>query len=346
MPSGELVTGEDGQDVRTIRPAGGASTACAGGGGAGERHASAVARAGPPGAPHGHPLPPTTVWLLDAPECPAYDRFVARHPAGTLYHTLAWRDALLGRRAGQAVYLVAMRGDEVVGVLPAFEAGGGADGRRLVSLPHTPAGGLLVRDDAAADVLRSRAMELAERRGATGFFIRRFVPASAPRRAGASPGWLCVSVADLLERAGGGGSPAGVRFDDQELGAGACGGPWRWDRGWLPAPLPPAWSALNPLHLTFARSWAGVAPPAAAWLSFGRHAHVLAWQAGGSRAAFWALLRDVAGRAAGGGATRIDFPLDHGATADLPWRKPGVPVAVSGEAPLLSAPMAPPPRPR
>ncbi len=84
-----------------------------------------------------------TVWLIDEPGCDAYARFVDRHPDATLYHTQAWGDALAAESGCEPLYLAAMRGDDVAAVFPLFEQRDIWRRRRMLSLPMTPAAGLL-----------------------------------------------------------------------------------------------------------------------------------------------------------------------------------------------------------
>ena len=96
----------------------------------------------------------------------AYTAFVAARPEATLYQTLAWRD-VVARVFGHAPrYLVAERGGEVVGVLPAFEVRYPLLGAKIVSMPYdVGSGGPLTVDGDAEQALVAAAAALARERG-------------------------------------------------------------------------------------------------------------------------------------------------------------------------------------
>lgn len=119
---------------------------------------------------------PVTVWLMDEPECAAYDEFLLRHRGAGLYHTLAWRDALAAENTGEPFYLAAMRGEEVVGALPLVERRDMWGRRRLVSLPATPVGGVVADDEQTETALLNRAVTLAQSRQISSLVLRQFVP--------------------------------------------------------------------------------------------------------------------------------------------------------------------------
>lgn len=137
---------------------------------------------------------PLTVWLMDQPECAVYDDFLRHHRAATIYHTLAWRDALLGGNTGEAFYLAAMRGEKVVGVLPLIERRDMWGRRRLVSLPATPIGGVVADDEEVEMALLNRAAVLARSRNVPTLVLRRFSSRAAVGRGNAVRDWIRVPV--------------------------------------------------------------------------------------------------------------------------------------------------------
>ena len=90
----------------------------------------------------------------------AWDAYVELHPAGSIFHTLAWRNAVQRVFGHQAYYLTACRGPRIVGVLPLFLLASRYTGRRLISVPYGVEGGILADDDEAAGVLYTRAKAL------------------------------------------------------------------------------------------------------------------------------------------------------------------------------------------
>ncbi len=105
--------------------------------------------------------PRLTVDLLQPGEEETWDAFVAAHPSGNIYHTLAWKAVEEEGFGNRAYYLRAIGKGELVGVLPLFLVKG-LYGRRLVSVPMRDRGGVLATNPSAASALLSRAKELAK----------------------------------------------------------------------------------------------------------------------------------------------------------------------------------------
>ncbi len=147
------------------------------------------------------PSEPLTVWLIDEPECEAYEQFVAACPNAGLYHTLAWRDAARLGDGGTPSYLAAMRGERVAGVLPLVEQCDLWGRRRLVSLPDTPACGPAAEDADIEAALTHKAAEYARSRGAAALVMRRFAPPGQRRGQVTAGGWLRVPARVLIATA-------------------------------------------------------------------------------------------------------------------------------------------------
>ena len=94
-----------------------------------------------------------------------WDRYVLTHPRGTLFHTLAWRDAVAEAFGHQAHYWTALRGENVIGVLPTFAVASRIASRMLVSVPYGVGGGILADDDPAAQALFTTAKSAATESG-------------------------------------------------------------------------------------------------------------------------------------------------------------------------------------
>lgn len=145
------------------------------------------------------PHAPLTVWLVDQPECEPYDKFIRTHPDRSLYHTLAWQQALQQDHSGEALTLVALRGGIAVGVWPLFAVQPANAPPALVSLPNTPQAGLLSTETAAAAALRDRVGALARERGINALIVSRWLsPAAIPAGASVAPHWIRVSPTDLV----------------------------------------------------------------------------------------------------------------------------------------------------
>lgn len=94
-----------------------------------------------------------------------WNTYVLAHPEGTLFHTLAWKDAVEGAFNLEAVYLTALRDDRLAGVLPMFFIASRLTGRMLVSVPYGVGGGIIADDDEAVGALFAAAQKIAVKRG-------------------------------------------------------------------------------------------------------------------------------------------------------------------------------------
>ena len=282
--------------------------------------------------------PPPTIWLLDEPNCAAYDEFIAGHPLGSAYHTLTWRSALVRAGFGQSLYLAAMQGEQIVGVLPLIETQE-PDGRRyLLSLPATPAAGTLADSEAVQWLLESRAVTLAELRGAEDVLARVFRPFDASEVALPEQAWLRVPISALLAQSPTetDETPRHCRVATSRFDARRCRSSMEEASDWLDR-LFAAWpsDASGPLHVIELDA-TGSVRAGAVWLLAERDVHVLAWRPAGldSQSAL-RLLRHVARYGAERGARRIDFPT-HGLRTDVPRLLSLSPsIEVSTEQPLL-----------
>ena len=136
---------------------------------------------------------PLTVWLIDEADCEDYDAFVTNCPQASIYHTLAWRLALLAGSADTPFYLAAMRGDRMVGCLPLVEQVHWLGRSRLVSLPRTPAAGPVAEDAEAHAALHHLAAHVARRHRAE-LLIREYHAPSAEDTASPTDGRSPIHV--------------------------------------------------------------------------------------------------------------------------------------------------------
>ena len=91
-----------------------------------------------------------------------WDRYVTAHAEGTIFHTMAWRDAVQGAFGHEAYYLIALRENYVVGVLPMVLVASRLAGRLLVSMPYGVGGGILADNEETAEELFAAARRIAE----------------------------------------------------------------------------------------------------------------------------------------------------------------------------------------
>lgn len=102
----------------------------------------------------------------------AWAAYVASHAEATFFHELSWKVAVERAFGHRAVYLLAMRAERVVGVLPMFLIDGVIGGRMLVSQPYATYGGVLADDPETASVLLDDARSIARRLDACSLELR------------------------------------------------------------------------------------------------------------------------------------------------------------------------------
>jgi len=93
-----------------------------------------------------------------------WDAFADSHPAATAYHAWRWKHVFESAFGHETVYLAALDGDEVKGVLPLAIFRSRLFGRFGVSVPFLNYGGLLASTPDAAAALVGRATEIARER--------------------------------------------------------------------------------------------------------------------------------------------------------------------------------------
>lgn len=93
----------------------------------------------------------------------SWDQYVSQHTLGTLFHTLAWHDAVHETFGHDSFYFVAQRGETIVGALPMFRVISRLAGRLLVSVPYAVGGGIIADDEEATDSLYQAALKIARR---------------------------------------------------------------------------------------------------------------------------------------------------------------------------------------
>ncbi len=111
-----------------------------------------------------------------------WNEYALAHAEGTLFHTTAWRDSVKEAFGHADVYLAAVRGGRIVGILPMFLVASRLTGRRLVSVPYGVGGGIIAEDDQAVAALFESAKRMAGERGCSIIDLRseRAVVASLP----------------------------------------------------------------------------------------------------------------------------------------------------------------------
>src|SRR2546430_10791909 len=94
-----------------------------------------------------------------------WDAFVYRCPDATFFHGIGWKEIIEECFGHRTHYLLAERGDEIIGVLPLAEVKSFLFGHALVSLPFCAYGGAAAVETEAVAALNGVARELGERLG-------------------------------------------------------------------------------------------------------------------------------------------------------------------------------------
>jgi FemAB-related protein (PEP-CTERM system-associated) len=95
----------------------------------------------------------------------AWERFVLEQPQGTVFHRLAWSQAVEQAYGHRPRHLTAWLGQRLVGVLPMFVVDSLLAGRVLVSLPYATYGGIVADSPPAASALLAAAQDICRDEG-------------------------------------------------------------------------------------------------------------------------------------------------------------------------------------
>jgi FemAB-related protein (PEP-CTERM system-associated) len=109
---------------------------------------------------------PLTVEAIGPGGGGVWDDLVRALPDGSPFHLLGWRRAVARTFGLSSAYLLARRGNRIVGLLPLFETNLLFGRRALVSVPFGIRGGVLADERDAALALVDEARKVGERQGA------------------------------------------------------------------------------------------------------------------------------------------------------------------------------------
>lgn len=108
-----------------------------------------------------HLAAPLGVRLFVEGDRPAWEAFVDACPSATFFHRIGWRQVLTEVFGHTPHYLLAHRGDTLVGVLPLAQVKSRWFGHALTSLPFAVYGGVASDDAQAVSALHAAAVQLA-----------------------------------------------------------------------------------------------------------------------------------------------------------------------------------------
>jgi FemAB-related protein (PEP-CTERM system-associated) len=118
------------------------------------------------------PMVRSSILVRDDPTSSGITSYLARTPTATLYHDPKWLPVLRQAFGRRGTYLSAIRGGDVVGVLPLVFFSHAVFGRFAVSMPFLNYGGVIADDAAVEAALLERAMAETRRAGGTHLELR------------------------------------------------------------------------------------------------------------------------------------------------------------------------------
>lgn len=91
----------------------------------------------------------------------AWDSYVLRHPKGTFFHQIGWKNVVERSFRHKSYYLIGESQDrEIMGVFPLFSIKSILFGRSMVSLPFATFGGILAENEKVQQALFDKAVHL------------------------------------------------------------------------------------------------------------------------------------------------------------------------------------------
>jgi len=103
-------------------------------------------------------MPKIEIYKLERREEKEWDAYVLKHPNSTFFHQIGWKNVAERTYKHKPVYLIARKEGEVRGVLPLFLMRSMIFGKKLVSVPFAPYGGVCADDEIAEKMLIEEAI--------------------------------------------------------------------------------------------------------------------------------------------------------------------------------------------
>lgn len=92
----------------------------------------------------------------------AWDSYVHNSISSTFYHQIGWRNVVEKTYKHKPIYLIAKEEGEIKGVLPLFLMRSMIFGKKLVSVPFAPYGGVCADNEIIENALVEEAKRIAE----------------------------------------------------------------------------------------------------------------------------------------------------------------------------------------
>jgi len=102
----------------------------------------------------------------------AWDEYVLQHPDSTFYHQIGWKNVVEKSYGHKSYYLLAKEDGEIKGVLPLFFMKSMFFGRKFVSIPFAPYGGVIADSSSVEDLLMNCGLKFAEENNANYMELR------------------------------------------------------------------------------------------------------------------------------------------------------------------------------
>jgi len=96
----------------------------------------------------------------------AWDSYIHNSNSSTFYHQIGWRNVVEKTYKHKPIYLVAKEEGEIKGVLPLFLMKSMFFGKKLVSVPFAPYGGVCMSNETVENALVEEAKEITKECGA------------------------------------------------------------------------------------------------------------------------------------------------------------------------------------
>ena len=110
----------------------------------------------------------------------AWDSYILKSDQSTFYHQIGWRNVVEKTYKHKPIYLIAKEAGEINGVLPLFLMKSVIFGKKLVSVPFAPYGGVCANDKTIEKALVEEATRITEESGADYLELRTISEGNTP----------------------------------------------------------------------------------------------------------------------------------------------------------------------
>lgn len=109
---------------------------------------------------------------LENKDVSAWERYIHRHSDSTFYHQIGWKNVIEKTYGHEAHYLIAKENGDIKGIFPLFLIKNKIFGKKLISVPFAPYGGVCADDMSAKSALVEEAKIIVEDYNASFLEIR------------------------------------------------------------------------------------------------------------------------------------------------------------------------------